>query len=117
VEFRGYFCEGSRLSTAFIAREKASIEDMRRHLWPSPKDPSKGMHPDRWTGRNLFEDVRAADAAYGDQIRASLRDQQFNDVINDLNILWRELRDERARNYERLMREYEAGGRPSGEGE
>jgi hypothetical protein len=38
---------------AFIAREKASIEDMRRHLWPSPKDPSKGMHPDRWTGRNL----------------------------------------------------------------
>jgi hypothetical protein len=43
-----------------------------RHLWPSPKDPTKGIHPDRWTGRNLFEDVVAADAAYGDQIRANL---------------------------------------------
>jgi hypothetical protein len=57
---------------AYIAREKASIEDMRRNLWPNAKDPAKGIHPDRWTGRNLFEDVRAADAAYGDQIRTNL---------------------------------------------
>lgn len=153
---------------AFIAREKASIEDMRRHLWPSPKDPTRGIHPDRWTGRNLFEDVVAADAAYGDQIRANLgvslaeyyrteyrrmnwlihstmagitnldriyystaamlalkwcqdlamfctkitlRDQQFHDAIDDLNAQWRELREERDHNYERLMREYGAGGR------
>ncbi len=158
----------------FITREKASIEDIRRHLWPSRKDPGKGIHPERWTNRNLFDDVEAADAIYGDQIRASLgmslaeyyrteyrrmnwlihstmagitnldrtyysnaaglalkwcqdlamfctkitlRDQQFHDAIDDLNAQWRELRDERARNYERLMREYESGERTPGEGE
>jgi hypothetical protein len=158
---------------AFILREKASIEDMQRHLWPSPKDPTKGIHPDRWTGKNLFEDVVAADAAYGDQIRANLgvplaeyyrteyrrmnwlihstmagitnldriyystaamlalkwsqdlamfctkmtlSDQQFHDAIDDLNAQWRGLREERDRNYERLMREYDAGGVPPEEG-
>jgi hypothetical protein len=49
--------------------------------------------------------------------QVTLRDQQFNDVINDLNTQWRELRDERARNYERLMRQYEAGGRSPDERE
>jgi hypothetical protein len=158
---------------AFIVREKASIEGMRCHLWPSRKDPGKGIHPERWTNRNLFDDVEAADAIYGDQIQASLgmslaeyyrteyrrmnwlihstmagvtnldriyysnaaglalkwcqdlamfctritlRDQQFHDAIDDLNAQWRELRDERARNYERLMREYESGERTPGEG-
>lgn len=57
---------------SFIQREKASIEDMRFHLWPSKRDPSKGTHPDRWTGRNLFDDVQVADDAYGDQIQESL---------------------------------------------
>ncbi len=57
---------------SFILREKNSIDDMRRTLWPNTKDPSKAAHPDRWTGRNLFTDVEAADAAYGDQIKASL---------------------------------------------
>ena len=151
---------------SFIQREKASIEDMRRHLWPSKKDPSKGVHPDRWTGRNLFDDVQAADDVYGDQIRANLgmplaeyyrteyrrmnwmihsvmagvtnldriyysnaaglalkwcqdlamfctqitlRDQQFNDAIEDLNAQWRQLRNQRNLNYMMLMRQYEDG--------
>ena len=51
---------------AFIAREKASIDHMREALWPNVRNP------DRWTGRNLFMDVEAADAAYGDEIRAGL---------------------------------------------
>ena len=57
---------------SFILREKNSIDDMRRTLWPNAKNPSKAVHPDRWTGRDLFTDVEDADAAYGDQIKASL---------------------------------------------
>jgi hypothetical protein len=57
---------------AYIAREGPSIEEMRRQLWPNPRDPSRGIHPARWSGRNLFNDVQAADATYGDQIRDSL---------------------------------------------
>ena len=57
---------------SFIQREKTSIDDMRRTLWPNPKNPGKAVHPDRWTGRDLFRDAEAADAAYGVQIKASL---------------------------------------------
>lgn len=46
----------------------------------------------------------------------TLKDQQFHDAIDDLNAQWRELRNERARNYERLMREYESGERTPREG-
>jgi hypothetical protein len=42
----------------------------------------------------------------------TLRDQQFHDAIDDLNAQWQELRAERNRSYERLVSEYEAGGRP-----
>jgi hypothetical protein len=150
----------------FIAREKAIIEHTRMTLWPSVKDPTKGVHPERWTGRNLFDDVVAADAAYGDQIRASLgiplaeyyrteyrrmnwlihstmagvskldriyysnaaglalkwcqdlamfctqitlKDQQFNEAIDDLNAQWRKLHEQRNLNYALLMQQYEAG--------
>lgn len=158
---------------SFIRREKASIEHMRQQRWPSKKDPSKGTHPERWTGRNLFDDVQAADAAYGDQIRQSLnmplaeyyrteyrrmnwmihsamagvtnldriyysgaaglalkwcqdlamfctqitlRDQQFNDAIDDLNAQWQQLRHQRNLNYMRLMREYKDSEQPPDEG-
>lgn len=57
---------------SFVLREKGSIENMRKQLWPSAKDTNKGVHPERWTGRDLFRDVESADMAYGDQIRASL---------------------------------------------
>jgi hypothetical protein len=57
---------------SFIRREKNSIDDMRRTLWPNAKNPSKAVHPDRWTGRDLFRDVEAADSAYGAQIKAGL---------------------------------------------
>lgn len=57
---------------SFVLREKGSIENMRKELWPSAKDPDKGLHPERWTGRDLFRDVEEADKAYGQQIRASL---------------------------------------------
>jgi hypothetical protein len=153
---------------AYIAREKAPVEDMRVRLWPNAKDPTKGRDPDRWTGRNLFNDVEAADAVYGDQIRESLgvslteyyrteyrrmnwlihsamagitnldriyysaaaglalkwcqdlamfctqitlRDQRFNDAIDDLNRQWQELRHQRDLNYTMLMREHEIGER------
>ena len=56
----------------YIRREGPSIQEMRRQLWPHPNDPSRGRHPDRWTDRNLFDDVRAADAVYGDHIRENL---------------------------------------------
>lgn len=57
---------------SFILREKNSIDDMRRTLWPNAKDPKKAAHPERWTGRDLFRDAENADAAFGDQIKASL---------------------------------------------
>jgi hypothetical protein len=57
---------------SFILREKNAIDDMRRTLWPNAKDPNRAVHPDRWTGRDLFRDVENADAAYGDQIKNSL---------------------------------------------
>jgi hypothetical protein len=58
---------------SFIQREKIPIDDMRRTLWPNAKNPSKAVHPDRWTGRDLFRDAEAADAAYGTQIKSSLK--------------------------------------------
>lgn len=57
---------------SFIRREKNSIDDMRRTLWPNARNPAKAVHPDRWTGRDLFRDVESADTVYGDQIKASL---------------------------------------------
>jgi len=57
---------------SFIRREKNSIDSMRKTLWPHAKNPSKAVHPDRWTGKDLFGDVKDADAVYGDQIKASL---------------------------------------------
>jgi hypothetical protein len=56
----------------FILREKASIDDMRRTLWPNGKNPAKAVHPNRWTGRGLFRDVQEADSQFGDQILSSL---------------------------------------------
>jgi hypothetical protein len=153
---------------AYIAREKPIIERMRLQLWPN-KDATKGLHPDRWTGRDLFKDAEKADEVYGDQIRTNLgvslaqyyrteyrrmnwlihsvmagitnldriyysnaaflalkwcqdlamfctqitlKDQQFNDAIDDLNRQWRELRDQRDLNYTLLMREYKVGNMP-----
>jgi hypothetical protein len=49
------------------------VADSRRNLWPDKKDPSKGYHPKRWTGRNdLFLDVEEADRVYGTEIKADL---------------------------------------------
>lgn len=48
----------------FIANEEASIIRMRNELWPT----LKGRHPDRWTGRNLADDARAADDCWRDDI-------------------------------------------------
>jgi len=172
VDFYGAGNVPDRHSEAegFILREKNSIDDIRRTLWPNVKNPSKAVHPERWTGRDLFRDIEVADAAYGDQIKASLgmslseyyrteyrrmnwlihstmagvtnldriyytnaavlalkwsqdlamfctqitlKDQQFHDAIDDLNVQRRELRHQRDFNYGMLMREFEAGESPS----
>ena len=74
VEFYGADNVPANRSEAesFILREKNSIDDMRRALWPNAKDPSKAIHPARWTGRDLFRDVQEADSQYGDEIKTSL---------------------------------------------
>jgi hypothetical protein len=50
--------------SGFVARQEAKIVEMRNDLWPA----LKGKHPDRWTGTNLAEDVRAADKCWLDEI-------------------------------------------------
>jgi hypothetical protein len=154
---------------SFIQREKASIEIMRKALWPNAKNPDKAVHPDRWTGKDLFRDVQAADEAWGTQIRDSLgmslaeyyrteyrrmnwlihstmaavtnldriyysnaavlglkwcqdlamfctqvtlKDQQYDDAIDDLNEQWRQLRHQRNLNYQRLLQQEEDGETP-----
>jgi hypothetical protein len=74
VEFYGAGNVPTNRSEAesFILREKNSIDDMRRALWPNAKDPSKAIHPARWTGRDLFRDVQEADSQYGNEIKTSL---------------------------------------------
>src|SRR5260370_14488777 len=56
VEFYGAGNVPANRSEAesFILREKNSIDDMRRALWPNAKDPSKAVHPARWTRKDLF---------------------------------------------------------------
>jgi hypothetical protein len=57
----------------FYKNHVAVIADVRRALWPDRKDPTKGTHPARWTGRSdLFRDVEEADRVYGAQIEADL---------------------------------------------
>jgi hypothetical protein len=57
----------------FYKNHAASVVDMRRTLWPDKKDPSKGVHPSRWTGRSdLFRDVEEADRVYGAEIKVDL---------------------------------------------
>lgn len=154
---------------SFILREKPSIDGMRRTLWPNAKNPEKAVHPERWTGRNLFEDVEVTDIVYGHEIKASLgmslaeyyrteyrrmnwlihstmagvtnldriyysnaavlalkwcqdlamfctqvtlKDQQFDDAIDDLNAQWRELRRQRDHNYGMLMHEFDVSDFP-----
>jgi len=53
----------------FVTNEEAGIEHMKKALWPDPRDPNKGRHPERWTGRsNLLDDVREADRLHGARI-------------------------------------------------
>ena len=57
----------------FCRESKASVDHMRKVLWPSKKDPSKPTHPKRWTGNgNLFEDIVTADQFYGSVIKVDL---------------------------------------------
>lgn len=57
----------------FYKNHAAPVAENRRNLWPDRKDPSKGIHPSRWTGRSdLFRDVEEADRVYGAQIKADL---------------------------------------------
>jgi hypothetical protein len=152
---------------SFIQREKASVEIMRKALWPNAKYPDKAVHPERWTGKDLFRDVQAADDAWGTQIRNSLgmslaeyyrteyrrmnwlihstmagvtnldriyysnaavlalkwcqdlamfctqvtlKDQRYDDAIDDLNEQWRQLRHQRNLNYQTLLKQEEAAG-------
>jgi hypothetical protein len=54
----------------FLRNEKASVENMRTTLWPYKKNPSKPVHPDRWTGSgNLFPDIEKADQLFGSVIK------------------------------------------------
>ena len=54
----------------FLRNEKAIVENMRITLWPYKKNPSKPVHPDRWTGSgNLFPDIERADHLYGSVIK------------------------------------------------
>lgn len=55
----------------FYKTRKSEIENMRRNLWPTRKNPTS--HPDRWTGnRNLFQDIERADQLYGSVVEAEI---------------------------------------------
>lgn len=57
----------------FYRDEKSIVESMRITLWPNKKNPSKAVHPDRWTGNsNLFPDIEKADELYGSVIKADI---------------------------------------------
>jgi hypothetical protein len=57
----------------FCRDEKSIIDNMRVTLWPNKKNPSKPVHPDRWTGNgNLFDDIVKADQLYGSVIKADI---------------------------------------------
>jgi hypothetical protein len=57
----------------FVRDSKGSVDHMRKALWPNKRDPTKAVHPQRWTGNpTLFEDVVAADKAYGSVVKADL---------------------------------------------
>ncbi len=57
----------------FYRDEKPIVDNIRVTLWPNKKNPSKPMHPDRWTGNsNLFPDIEQADQLYGPVIKADI---------------------------------------------
>jgi hypothetical protein len=57
----------------FVRDSKASLDHMRRALWPNKKDPAKATHSSRWTGNpTLFEDIVTADKYYGTEVKADL---------------------------------------------
>jgi hypothetical protein len=57
----------------FVRDSKANVDHMRKTLWPNRKDPTKAIHPPRWTGNpTLFEDILAADKSYGSAVKADL---------------------------------------------
>lgn len=57
----------------FYRDEKLNVERMRIALWPNKKNPSKPVHPDRWTGSgNLFPDIEKSDQLYGSVIEADI---------------------------------------------
>lgn len=49
----------------FIKNRKTAIQDQRTALW-------NGGHPNRWTARNLQEDVKEADRVLGEEVRKGL---------------------------------------------
>jgi hypothetical protein len=57
----------------FFRNEKSIVDNIRVTLWPNKKNPSKPVHPDRWTGNsNLFPDIENADRLYGSVIKADM---------------------------------------------
>ena len=57
----------------FIRDSKASVDHMRKVLWPNKKDPSRPTHPGRWTGNaTLFDDIVTADQFYESVVKADL---------------------------------------------
>lgn len=57
----------------FYRDEKSIVDNMRITLWPYKKNPSKPVHPDRWTGNsNLFPDTEKADQLYGSVIKTDV---------------------------------------------
>jgi len=57
----------------FVRDSKASVDHIRKSLWPNKKDPNRPMHPGRWTGNgNLIDDIVTADQFYGSVVQADL---------------------------------------------
>lgn len=49
----------------FVRQDGEDIMQTRARLWPDPKKPGRGRHPERWSNRNLLEDCREADKFHG----------------------------------------------------
>lgn len=66
----------------FMREHAANVAADRLGFWPDRKNPAKGRHPERWTGRSLFESLQEARAAVGESVL-----NQFKQIQTHLNWL------------------------------
>ena len=63
----------------YIQLEESAILSARKKFWPNQTNNSgQSVHPDRWTGRAIVDDAKAADKIYPTQVQ-----QIFDQTLED----------------------------------